>query len=580
MNFEATKGNLPGEPAPEEMGPPIEAVLKPPKRTELIYRDYEILPDQASVDLVTDLGLMKPVDGAFRPDDRVCEAELLEILNKAAARMSDVSASLDRIPELMEVKAAFYAQKGFSRADCAKTIASALLKADGTGILPKLLYRQPIAPDTEELEFDNTFVFSDSCSAIENTGTSQLVFRNGRVIGTTTADAEPLKGPPAGLLVGGNLRTTLALKQAQAWYINSKIDAANWAGFSTDSGRPALEQGQKEQAVHVYGSSATVHDAGYGVYSDVFCNVFLYGTKLKAAEIGIISGTFGHFVTGSIADGEAYVPLAEKLKPEDMAKQPDKTRSTRVLAGRNAIMAHCVSLPPFWIYPGFSQEELPYNVAKAELKNTLLKTDMSLDGGLVYPKESAAYIRHHAGSLVLIKSCNVDFSFDNVQMEPDPTGTGALIHTAINSDIAFMVRVPDGETHPGQRITMKNMSVSGNILHEDYQRDLYLTLENTTLTGRVITGTVDTWNTLAVSEGFPSFAINPQGYQNVHGSHITLGAGSCWIVTGESTLNTLTVHETARICAVEKKTLHAEIDGAPVVLSAGIYRGSIRIWAD
>jgi hypothetical protein len=34
-------------------------------------------------------------------------------------------------------------------------------------------------------------------------------------------------------------------------------------------------------------------DGGYGTYSDLFCNVYLFGTKIDSAEIGVISGTYG-----------------------------------------------------------------------------------------------------------------------------------------------------------------------------------------------------------------------------------------------------------------------------------------------
>lgn len=546
-------------------------VTPPPKLAELCYSDYSALEDQEAVDLVTDLGLMAPVDGAFGPDKPVSEAELAELAAKTAALMDGTAA------RALEGALGLPKDWGLTRIACARRLRDAMLAADGTGALPKLYYRVPVAPETGRMEFDHTLVFSDSCSAVENTGNSEVVFRNSRIIGATTAEAEPLKGPPAGLLIEGNLRTTLALKQSQAWYINSKVEAANWAGFSTDSGRPVQAEGQKELAVYVYGSDATVRDAGYGVYSDVFCNVFLYGANLQAAEIGIVSGTFGKFHTGNIRDGEACPALAAELTAHDRARQAEKERPTVVTAGRNAIMAHCVSLPPFWVYPGFSQEELPYHTAEATIRNTVLRTDASLDRHLTYPQEAAAYIRHHAGSVVLVKSCNVDFTFDNVRMEPDPRGTHALIHTAINSDIAFMVRVPEGQRHPGQKIRMRNMAVCGDILHEDYQRDLYLTLEDAALTGKIFTGTADTWNALAYEAGFPSFAIDPEGYHTVHGSHLYLTGSSRWTVTETSSLHELVLEDTAQIAPPEGKRLAMTVDGVPVALAAGHYQGDIRV---
>ena len=45
-------------------------------------------------------------------------------------------------------------------------------------------------------------------------------------------------------------------------------------------------------------------------------------------------------------------------------------------------------------------------------------------------------------------------------------------------------------------VSMKNMDVKGDIKHMDYQRIMKLSLENTSLAGAVVSGTMKEWNEL------------------------------------------------------------------------------------
>lgn len=168
-------------------------------------------------------------------------------------------------------------------------------------------------------------------------------------------------------------------------------------------------------------------------------------------------------------------------------------------------MIHCVSLPPYWGRPGYSQTELPYHSGVVTIRNSTVETDLSLGNQVQYPADAAAYIQHHKGSVILVKSCNAEILVENSQLIPDPKGTNGILHTVINSDIAFSVKVPDGTVYPGIRATLKNDKLTGDVIHEDYQRDLYLTLEGTEWSGKLYTGTVDSWRVSAEQEGFACF---------------------------------------------------------------------------
>lgn len=467
--------------------------------------------------------------------------------------------------------------KVISRDNGARMIANALSLSDRSGYIPRVLHNSPVHLGSGTMTIDNTRIFNFGGSAIQNSGESVLVIRNSRVDGDTSVTTKPLAGNPGGLLVAGSIRTTLALGKAQAFYINSKVISKDWAALSTDGATMVTEPGQTELSVYAYGSSAKTRNGGYGAYSDLFCNVYLYGTKLDSAEIGIISGTYGKVTVGTIGDGEDNKALTAQLIAADKRAHGEKSAGSAVTGGRNAIMIHSVNLPPYWKNKGYSKEELPLLSGNINIHGSALATDLSLGKNLEYPSERQAYINHHAGSVILIKSSNTDIILDNVTFKADKQGTGALIHTVINNDSMFMIKVPEGEIYPGVKISMKEMKAEGNILNEDYQRDMQLSLTNASLTGRIISGTAASWNVICEEKGFENYIIDTDGYNTVHGVNLTLNSGSVWNVTGESTLTALIIGEGAIIAAPRGKRLKMIVNGTATSIKPGVYKGNIVI---
>ena len=242
-------------------------------------------------------------------------------------------------------------------------------------------------------------------------------------------------------------------------------------------------------------------------------------------------------------------------------------------------MIHCVSLPPYWGRPGYSQAELPFHSGVVEIQNSILETDLSLEKAIDYPAAANAYIAHHRGSVILVKSCNAQIRVRQSQLKPDPQGTGAILHTVINSDIAFSVKVPEGTVYPGIHGSFADMEMQGDMLHEDYERDLYLTLQDVRFTGKIVTGTAETWNKTAMREGFPEYIIDPDGYQTVHGTHLRLERHTIWTVTGTSSLREL-VLEPGAIIQAKHGGITMMLNGVPVALEPGCYRGEIILQPD
>ena len=545
------------EPRPEL---PKEPVISWAERN---LKDFSELSDPEAAIFVTDLALMeseKRIDGLyFAPDTEVQPDGLQRALERYVGETGN---DLPSVPQSMNKMAA------------ARWLTDTLLGADGTAALPKLYYKRPVTPTEGIVELEHALLLTDTASAIESGGTATTIIRNCRVLGVTAGETKPLEGPPSGLLVAGNMRTNLIMGQSQAYYINSGVTVPSWAVYATDGARPVEQPGQKELSVFVYGSDGTAVHGGYGTYSDLFCNVYLFGSTLTVPEIGAISGTFGKLTLGTIGQGEHFSELAPMLTEKDRNQNPEKNKGTVVRSGRTALMIHCVSLPPYWGRPGYSQAELPFHSGEVEIQDSVLETDLSLEKEIEYPTAANAYIAHHRGSVILVKSCNAQIRVRRSQLKPDPQGTGAILHTVINSDIAFSVKVPEGTVYPGIHGSFADMELQGDILHEDYQRDLFLAMENVQFNGKIVTGTVETWNKTAMQEGFPEYIIDPDGYQTVHGTHLRLERQTTWTVTGRSSLRELILEPGTTIRA-KHGGVSMTLDGVPVALVPGCYRGEI-----
>ena len=269
-----------------------------------------------------------------------------------------------------------------------------------------------------------------------------------------------------------------------------------------------------------------------------------------------------------IAAGEADANMAAHLTDEDKSAQADKDLGSVVSGGRNAIMIHSVNLPPYWEYEGYSQEEIPLYSAPIYVYNSTLRTDLDLDMGVEYAAQKQAYIDHTAGSVILVKSTNTDIVVSGSELIADPRGTGAVVHTVYNNDTMFMNAVPDGEQYPGVQVTLIASNVVGDVIHEDSQRDLTLTLSAASLVGAVNGYDCDHWNAVAAAEGFTDYALDAS-YATPHGVHVVLEDGASWLVAGESTLIGLTVGEG---CTVSGSMT---VDGVPTEPVPGTYTGAI-----
>lgn len=454
---------------------------------------------------------------------------------------------------------------------------------------------------------DNAYIYSEGLEglAISNSGTagvgSTLVVRDSLLVTRAYVPAyagqsENLPNDP--LLVTGADRTTLSGGESVTYYYDTVVTLDGWASLSTDG---ASGDGVELVAVNTFASSLL---GGYGIYADNNCRDYLYGTVLEGAEIGVIIAGTGEVYLfdgdDGLRGGEGYgLGRATSIAPYAYGEVDAARVGPSVIAGgRNALMMHIAGT--------FTDERSGYFYAKDSALIThrdLLSdedTEYSLNASW-YGRELSPnirkYLEYTEGDVILLKSVNAEIFLENAEME---SYNGVLIHSVLNNDTSTPA-TPAGTNPVGTKITMADMDVTGDILDEDYERTMAITLDNTSLTGRIVSGTCGSWNSYWMEAGYGEdytigLASNTFGaeapldafvhdivfhedgtwelteYADEQGTELTLKNGSVWTVTGESNLTRLTVNAGSLIHGI------ITVNGVVTdVTAGGSWEGDIRI---
>lgn len=383
-----------------------------------------------------------------------------------------------------------------------------------------------------------------------------LVVNDSSVISTgsneNTADvSEPFSNEA--LLISGNARANFSIGATKTYYFNSVCSAEGWAALSTDS---ATGNGLD---LYAYNTDGIAENGGYSTYADTNCRVWLYGSRLTAAELGVIISKSGqvHAYSSSAADSE----LLSYNEGEVVNLE------TSIVGGRNAVMIHAPDMMGQGLYAAdcgtFTAEDT--TIATSE---DLVSTKDYYD----YSDAVGAYVDYIMGDLFLIRSTSANIELKNVRMD---SYSDVLVHTVLNSDsMGNFLASGDGDQVNPIAVSMTDMDVFGDILHEDYQRKMTVELQNTTLSGNIVSGTVDSWNEKWVQYGEVNWVVD-DSYDAIYGVSLTVGKDSLWNVTGSSTLTSLTVEDGG--------TINGEItlDGAPLTPVPGeTYTGNIVVTGD
>lgn len=386
-----------------------------------------------------------------------------------------------------------------------------------------------------------------------NYNDAKLIVNNSTVTSTgsndNTADvSDPFSN--AALLISGTARANFSIGATQTYYYDSVCTAEGWAALSTDS---ATGNGLD---LYAYNTEGIAENGGYSTYADTNCRVWLYGSRLTAAEIGCIISK----------NGQIYSYGSDSAPDDVMQYHEGKEVSidSSIVGGRNAVMIHAPDM--------MGQGLMAADCGTFYAENTTLATDNDLRSTKDYNdygEAVGAYIDDVSGDIFLIRSTSADIQLKNVAMD---SYNGVLVHTVLNADsMGNFLAAGDGEQVNPVAVTMEDMDVTGDILHEDYQRQMTVDLEHTTLTGNLVSGTMDSWNQQWADYGEVNWVVD-DSFDADYGIALTVGDGAVWNVTGDSSLKSLTV--------MEGGTVQGDItlDGEPLTPEPGeTYTGDIQV---
>ena len=350
---------------------------------------------------------------------------------------------------------------------------------------------------------------------------------------------------------GGRARGIQPQGRSVTYLYNSAIVSHTWGAWSTDSARQGLDL--------VAWRSLGLSQGGYGAYADTSCHVFLYGSTLQGSSDGIVASNNGEIYATSSDDTTNTTELraimgrtsnVRDLSWQDNPADAEDVSESVISGGQTAVQFHM----PDQGHSGARNQ----TQGTLYMKGGALVTDQAfLQNGV---EGLAAYNSRYAGACIVTKSANTYAVLDGTRME---SWNGELIHTMINSD-SNVNNIADGDETIGSTVIFQNMDVAGDIVHDDYQRELYLTLDNTTLTGAVYCSTWEDWNALCEAEFDGAYILNEDGYDTWWGVTIDLTNGAVWNVTAESVVTDLIINDGCTVNGVITENADGTLTVSPL----------------
>ena len=419
---------------------------------------------------------------------------------------------------------------------------------------------------------------------IAATGTATMIVEDSVIVsggdagaeGNTAAVSEPASN--AGLLISGNSRANFSVGQTHTFYYDSLCVTDGWAALSTDSAT-----GSGLEFVGVNTEALALH-GGYGIYADTNCRDYLYGSTLVSAEVGAIISNNGVITVGSTADTETATTQDGHSALEYHDGETGEDERTTIIAGRNDFQLHS---------PDMMGEGNSDYTASLPLSHATLITDDSINGdgykytsdvnGETYTIQATenyaekygdavgAYINYVTGAAILVKSTSADISLNDVEIQ---SSTGVALLTALNSD--SMSRYLKQDVGSGVNVTITDSNIDGDFIHDDYQRDLAVTLDGAALNGDITFSTAEEWN-----ENWADYADDESAcwvnldagtyITDTHATALTLVNGAVWNVKEASELTKLTVSADSTVNGtIEAETTETLDDGTVIYTNATV----------
>ncbi len=406
----------------------------------------------------------------------------------------------------------------------------------------------------------------------------------------------------------GSTRPTLLNSNGDIYFYNSAVYGSDWGAYSLDQA-----SGTHLYVVNSYDINTV---GGYGVYALGADNsVWMFGSKTVSAQYGIILCAQGSIYMNNM--GAAYETQQMNVAAGSTAEITTFTgdamaeydgvidEADYLVPGGGSFVSGSVNAVSFTA-DGSGQLLDSHLIATDTYFSTLDEDVADQDGNLltnIMEYNALSYLADYApitngapyfffnhidGSTLCYRSINNQTVLTGCDIV---SRTGVIIHSVLGYDpSAGGIDVADGTEYVGLDITLNDMDLTGDILHEDYQRKMVLTMNGTSLTGAVVTGTLAGWNsaietevetawnsvdpfvdeTLTVGEVAEAAGISMDStiatlekndtYESFWGVRMTLDAASTWTVTGDSSLAELTVADASSIQAPEGSELAIYVD--------------------
>ena len=371
------------------------------------------------------------------------------------------------------------------------------------------------------------------------------------------ADGAPGGFMPDFKLLVGSARGTLFLGE-DIWLYNSSFLARDWGALSHDTNTADIQM----YAVNV---DAETYNGGYVLYALNGVENYMYGSRS-------VSPQYGMFVMGhgtAILDGVDAADEAALASGEpDMDALVTGDGRSLLAGGCNAVVFHVnggVMEPGVFTVKDAVVSTMPEDITSLYGKEMAFDLDSYLLSPVKFG-ESWFYMYNCCGSLITTRSHGGIISFEEgAELRP---ANGVLVQTLVGYDPdAGSIYHDSTDSRVLADVTVNiDTPVSGDILHQDYQRDMYVNV-GADYDGRVTTGSITAWNGLWSEENLAAllekgghtgdFELTEEAvanirsclvreedaaaYTDVFGMKMCIDNGAVWTVEGESSVLSLEI---------------------------------------
>ncbi len=351
----------------------------------------------------------------------------------------------------------------------------------------------------------------------------------------------------------------LLLMGGDVWFLNSTAITDSWGALSYDN---------TSTTMYVVNSIAEQTGTGYSIYDAAGCTTYVYGSSIMSGGTGITVCRDATLTVANLSEADEaatapYTGTADLLSPAVTAD------------GKTIIAAYAY---PIKIHADMSGAD---SVAAAYISDAYLSScaeDIALTSKEFVAASAntassgsdamnALVSDYEEGEIIEIACHNGQVTFDNCELN---SRKGVLVQSFFAYDsMASGIYPVDGAEYAGDAVTFKNMSATGDILHEDYMRKMDVTLENAELTGKVMGTTLTGWNnywkeqieSINGDENDALLVIHDEVYETLWGVRMSVDADSTWnVAEGTSQLYSFTMEDGATVQPADGKSMTIYVD--------------------